>query len=212
MDAPRIAVLRSARIVGSESTAAFARAANVPESHIEVVPNTGRTLVIGDIEIEFVPSLHGRIALGRVPFPGEVFGTVTTPARFWHYKMGGAFGLFLRAPGVSLYHNGSADLVDTELAGKSADVLIAGLAGRQGTRDYIDRLARALTPKVIIPTHHDAFFAPLERGLHLLPGIDIAGFLRDVRRSRPSSRVVATNYGEVIAIGERADDASVSSS
>ncbi len=211
MDAPRIAQLRGARIVGSESTAAFARASGVPPEKIEVVPATGRTLTIGDVEVEFVPSLHGRIMLGRVPFPGEVHGIARTPARFWHYKMGGAFGLFLRAPSVSLYHNGSADLVDAELHGKRADALIVGLAGRKGTRDYVDRLLHALAPRVIVPTHHDAFFAPLERGLHLLPGIDIAGFVRDVRCARPSARVVATNYYEEISIGERGDDAFVSS-
>mgnify|MGYP000011016738 CR=1 FL=1 len=210
MDGPRIALLRGARIVGSESTAAFARAAGVPTDNIEVVPAKGRTLQIGDVEVEFVPSLHGRIALGRVPFVGEVHGTARTPARMWDYKMGGAFGLFLRAPDVSLYHNGSADLVDAELQGRHADALIVGLAGRKDTRDYVDRLLHVLSPHVIIPTHHDAFFAPLERGLHLLPSIDIAGFVRDVRRARPSSRVVATNYEEEISVGPRGDDASVS--
>lgn len=56
--------------------------------------------------------IYERIFLGRVPVPGEVKTSPTLPARAWHYRMGGAFGLWLEADGVSIYHNGSADLVD----------------------------------------------------------------------------------------------------
>jgi hypothetical protein len=212
LDAPRIALLRSARIVGSRSTAAFARAAGVPEARIDVVPAEGRTLQIGDLEIQFVPSKHGRIVLGQVPFPGEVTATPRVPARMWHYRMGGAFGVFVRAKTVSVYHNGSADLVDAELEGLRADVLIAGLAGRRGTRDYVGRLARSLQPRLVIPTHHDAFFAPLEQGLRLLPGIDVSGFVEDVRDAWPHARVLATGYGDRLAVDEAARDAVVTAS
>ena len=78
--------------------------------------------------------------------------------------------------GTTVYHNGSADLIDTELGGAHADVLLVGLAGRQATRGYLERLVHALSPKVIVPTHHDAFFAPLAWGVHLLPNVDLDGF------------------------------------
>ena len=190
-------------------TAAFARATGVPHDRIEVVPPEGRTLTVGDVEIQFVPSKHGRIFLGRVPFPGEVRDAPRLPARAWHYKMGGAFGIFIRAGGVALYHNGSADLVDTELQGLRAHVLLVGLAGRRGTRDYLRRLTRALSPRLVVPTHHDAFFAPLEAGLRLLPRIDVDGFVRETRRELPNARIIATGYAERIAMGEAALDAVV---
>src|SRR6185369_9951761 len=90
LDAPRIAMKTGAKLVGSATTCAFARAAGVSESQlVEIAPSGGRTTV-GDIEVRFVPSKHGRIALGRVPFPGEVRSPPRLPARVWHYKMGGA--------------------------------------------------------------------------------------------------------------------------
>ena len=72
LDAPRIARKTGARLVGSASTCAFGRAEGVPESQLVEVPPHGARVEIGDVAIRFVPSKHGRIAFGRVPFPGEV--------------------------------------------------------------------------------------------------------------------------------------------
>ena len=123
------------------------------------------------------------------------------PARAVDYRMGGAFGLWMRTKdGVSLYHNGSADLVDAELAGVHADVVLVGLAGRQATRDYFARLVAALGPRVIVPTHHDAFFAPLDRGVHLLPNVDLDGFVHEARSLAPQATVVTPDYFEALAV------------
>jgi L-ascorbate metabolism protein UlaG (beta-lactamase superfamily) len=197
MDAPIIARLTGATIVGSASTAAFARAAGVAEDRIVVVPPEGREIVVGDATIRFVPSLHGRIVAGRVPLPGDVRGVPHVPARLWDYRMGGAFGVRVGLDGVRVYHNGSADLIDAEIEGAPADVLLVGLAGRQGTRDYLSRLVRLLSPKLVVPTHHDAFFAPLEAGARLLPRIDFDGFLSEMKRIAPSVRVITPGYDDV---------------
>jgi L-ascorbate metabolism protein UlaG (beta-lactamase superfamily) len=199
-DAPRIAKLTKAKLVGSASTCAWGRAEGLPESQLVRVPARGAVVRFGDIEARFVPSRHGKIALGRVPFPGEVKGTPRTPARVWHYRMGGAFGLLLRAPGVTVYHNGSADLIDAELDGERADVLLACLAGRKGTENNVARLVSALGPRLVVPTHHDAFFAPLERGLHLLPGIDLEGFVSEVFLRAPEASVITPDYEEPICV------------
>jgi L-ascorbate metabolism protein UlaG (beta-lactamase superfamily) len=114
--------------------------------------------------------------------------------------MGGAYGLLLRAPGVTVYHNGSADLVDAELEGERADVLIAGLAGRGATENSVARLVGALGPRLVVPTHHDAFFAPLERGCRLLPGIDLEGFVSEVYALAPEASVITPDYGEPICV------------
>ena len=138
LDAPTIARVTGAKLVGSRTTCAFGRAAGVAESQLVEVPRGGRRVAIGDLSIRFVPSVHGRIFFGRVPFPGEVEHVPSLPTRARDYRMGGAFGILVRArDGTSVYHNGSADLVDAELAGEHADVLLVGLAGRQSTRDYL---------------------------------------------------------------------------
>jgi L-ascorbate metabolism protein UlaG (beta-lactamase superfamily) len=199
-DAPRIAKLTKAKLVGSASTCAWGRAEGLAETQLVRIPQPGAVVRFNDIEVRFVPSRHGKIAFGRVPFPGEVHGTPHPPKRIWHYRMGGAFGLLIKAPGVSIYHNGSADLIDAELEGEQADVLLAGLAGRKGTENYVGRLISALSPKLVVPTHHDAFFAPLERGLHLLPGIDLEGFVSEVYTRVPHAAVITPDYEEPICV------------
>ena len=200
-DAPRIAKHTKAKLVGSASTCAWGRAEGLPEQQLVQIPGSGAIVRFGDIEVRFVPSRHGRIAFGRVPFVGEVLTTPRGPrTRLWHYRMGGAFGLLIKAKGVSIYHNGSADLIDAELEGESADVLLACLAGRKGTENYVARLVSALGPKLVVPTHHDAFFAPLEDGLHLLPGIDVEGFVSEVYLRSPGACVITPDYEELICV------------
>ncbi len=200
LDAPLLAREAGAKLVGSPTTCAFGRAAGVAESHLVEISPGGGSVRVGDLEIRFVPSLHGRFFFGRVPFPGHV-AVASLPARAPRYRMGGAFGIFVRAAdGATVYHNGSADLVDAELAGEHADVLLIGLAGRQSTRDYVGRLVRALTPNAIVPTHHDAFFAPLDWGVHLLPNVDLDGFVSEAHLLAPQSRVITPSYGEALAV------------
>jgi L-ascorbate metabolism protein UlaG (beta-lactamase superfamily) len=199
LDAPTIAKRTGAKLCGSTSTVAFGKASGLADSQLVTVPPEGAKFTVGDLQIQYVPSRHGRIFLGRVPFPGEV-SSPSLPARAWEYKMGGAFGIVIRAPGATLYHNGSADLVDAELDGISADVLLVGLAGRKSTPDYLARLTGKLRPSLLVPTHHDAFFGPMDGGVRLLPGIDLDGFVSDAHRIIPTARVITPSYDEVLAI------------
>lgn len=202
MDAPSIARRTGARIVGSRSTAAFARAEGVPESQIVEVPEVGATLRVGDLDIRFVRSRHGRIFFGRVPFPGEVAEAPRIPARANEYRMGGAFGIVLRAPGATLYHNGSADLVDAEIEEERADVVLVGLAGRAATPDYVKRLVGVLRPSLIVPTHHDAFFSPIGDGVRLLPRIDLDAFVEEARAVAPRATLVTPDHLETLCVPE----------
>jgi hypothetical protein len=51
---------------------------------------------------------------------------------------------------------------------------------------------------VVVPTHHDAFFAPLEEGLRLLPTVDLAGFFAEAARLRPRARILSPHYRDAI--------------
>jgi L-ascorbate metabolism protein UlaG (beta-lactamase superfamily) len=198
LDAPLIVRTTGATLFGSPTTCAFARAEGVRAEQLIEVGAEGLETAVGDFEIRFIPSLHGRLLFGRVPFPGEVSEPPRLPARAWHYRMGGAFGILVSGGGTSVYHNGSADLVDAAIVGTRADVLLIGIAGRRATRDYVARLCGLLRPSVVVPTHHDAFFAPLERGVHLLPGIDLDGFVSEVGRVAPRSQVITPSYQETL--------------
>jgi L-ascorbate metabolism protein UlaG (beta-lactamase superfamily) len=200
LDAPLIARLTGAKLVGSRTTCAFGMASGLSADQLVPIDANGGQLSVGDFHIRFVPSLHAKILLGTVPFPGEVMPPAPWPARAWQYRMGGAFGIVLRSAGVGVYHNGSADLVDAALEGSRADVLLVGIIGRRYAPNYIARLLRILRPAVVIPAHHDAFFAPLEEGVHLLPGVEFEGFLAEVTRERPDATIIAPLYDETVPI------------
>ncbi|MCB0218981.1 MAG: MBL fold metallo-hydrolase [Chrysiogenetes bacterium] len=199
MDAPEIALRTGASVMGSESTCRVSAARGVPEDRIIHVPQTGVTKQLGDFEVRFVPSRHGKFFFGKVPADGEI----TSCPHGGHfsasgYRMGGAFGIWMRVGDITLYHNGSADLIDMELEGLQADVLIPGLAGRYATRDYFQRLIGFLKPRWIVPTHYDAFFSPLESGLSLLPAINLRGFFREMERYAPGAPIVMPEYEEAV--------------
>ncbi len=190
MDAPEIARRTGAHLLGSASTAAVGRASGLSEDRITEIPAEGAVHDCGPFRVRFIPSLHGRLYGDRIPAPGTIHANVRLPARVWNYRMGGAFGLLIEAGGRRIYHNGSADLVDAEIEGERADVLLVGLALRQNTRDYLPRLAGLLGPKLLVPTHYDAFFAPLEAEFRVLPNVDMTGFFGEAEAAAPKARIL----------------------
>jgi len=211
LDAPLLSQVTGAKLVGSDTTLAFGRAQGLPETQLLSVPALGAELELGPFAVRFIPSRHAALLLGRVPFPGSVDGAVPELRRPWHYRMGGAFGVLVSAGGVSIYHNGSADLVDAELRGVEADVALVGLAGRRYTPAYLQRLLTPLAPKLVLPSHHDAFFGPLEAGVRLLPGIEFERFVRDTERFAPRAQILAPLYDEPVWIAPHGSDAGISS-
>jgi hypothetical protein len=51
-----------------------------------------------------------------------------------------------------------------------------------------------------VPTHHDAFFGPLDLGVHLLPRIDLVGFVEQTRALAPHARLITPGYFEPILV------------
>ncbi|CAA9477992.1 MAG: hypothetical protein AVDCRST_MAG67-661, partial [uncultured Solirubrobacteraceae bacterium] len=98
--------------------------------------------------------------------------------------------------GVSLYHQGSADLDDDELRDEPVDVFLAGVAGRSFTPRYWERILPRLDPRVVVPTHYDDFFAPLGRRL---------SFVRQVRLADVPGEVAAVSADAQVAALARVD-------
>ncbi|MFJ6216600.1 hypothetical protein ACIQGZ_25200 [Streptomyces sp. NPDC092296] len=66
------------------------------------------------------------------------------------------------------------------------------------THRHVPRLLTALGgPGIVVPVHWDDFERPLSRPPHRDPGADLAGFLAQVQRESPSTRVVVPDYRTV---------------
>jgi len=150
-----------------------------------------------------LPSVHAKAACGRsFIFPGEIRRVRERALRVHEYRDGGALGVIVRARGITVYHNGSADLVDAALEGKRADVLLAGDRGL-ALRARLRRAARA-PPRAQgdRPDSLGRFFGPLEEGVRALPGTAFDDFLEEVRRVAPGVRVVAPTPWEELLVAD----------
>jgi L-ascorbate metabolism protein UlaG (beta-lactamase superfamily) len=140
-----------------------------------VVVEPGRTYELGPFAVRFVPSRHAKLILGRrVPFDGELTCDHLHGLSPAAYKCGQVWGIRIEVAGISLYHQGSANLVDEALAREPVDVFLAGVAGRGYTPHYWRRILPKLDPRVVVPAHYDDFFRPLDSGMRIGRGMRLA--------------------------------------
>ena len=180
LDVPLIAKRRGARVYGSSDTLNYCRGCGVPEEQLHEI-HGGEDLRQGPFRLRPVLSRHSAIVLGRVPFPGRIERPLSAPLRASALRVGTVFGLHLESDGGSVYHIGSANLIEAEMHGLRADVVLCCTVARQSTERYTARVLDALRPRLVIPCHWDQFWRPLEAPVRQIPGNDLEGFLAEVR-------------------------------
>lgn len=190
VDAPAIAARHRALAYGSSSLVRLMGLHGLGELAVEVKPH--HRYEIGPFLVTFVPSRHSKLLFGRkVPMDGPLTcealdGLVPTA-----YRCGPVFGIRLDVAGTSLYHQGSADLDDEELGHAPVDVFLAGVAGRQVTPRFWERVLSRLEPRVIVPTHYDDFFTPLGGPERFVRRIDLAGLDDEIAAASRDTTVAA---------------------
>ena len=170
MDAPEVARLTGALLLGSESTANIGRGWGLPEKRIRVLidrePVQLGKFVITPIEsrhFEFPDPVIRERALGdpRLTEP------LVPPVSAFDYPVGQAYVLHVSHPKGSWLVVGSAGYVDGALQGLNVDTVFLGVGGLGSqTLDYRESFWRetvtAVAPSRIIPIHYDSLTAPLE--------------------------------------------------
>jgi L-ascorbate metabolism protein UlaG (beta-lactamase superfamily) len=190
VDAPAIAGRYAARAFGSRSLAHLMRLHGLGHLAVEVVPH--QPYELGPFVVRFVPSRHSKLLFGRkVPMDGELTCDHLHGLAPGAYRCGQVWGIRIEVAGISLYHQGSANLDDDELRDGPVDVFLAGIAGRSVTPYYWQRILPRLDPRLVVPTHYDDFFAPLGRRLAFVPRVKLSGFPDEVAAVSRDARVAA---------------------
>jgi L-ascorbate metabolism protein UlaG (beta-lactamase superfamily) len=202
LDVPDIALRTGARVFGSRSAARLCRASGVPEERVEVVErDPGSAAVereVGPFRLRFIPSAHAPLILGRwVPAAGDIADCGDVPMRADAYKCGAVFGVELRVAGRTLYHMGSAELVDGAVDVKHVDLLLLCVAGWTTSRDLPERVGHSLAPGAVLLSHWDDFLRPLERPVRALPAMQMPRLVERLTRATPGVRI-----GTVPALGD----------
>ncbi len=184
VDAPAVARRFGCRAYGSASLTALMGLHGLADQAVEVEPY--RTYELGPFEVSFTPSAHSKLLLGlAVPFDGELTCDHLDGLTPSAYRCGQVWGIHIAVAGVTLYHQGSADLIDDAIRDRGVDVFLAGVAGRSFTERYWARILPQLDPRVVVPTHYDDFFRPLGEDMDLVANVRLAeldGELRAVSR------------------------------
>jgi L-ascorbate metabolism protein UlaG (beta-lactamase superfamily) len=190
VDAPAIAQRFGCPALGSSSLARLMHLHGLDELAREVDPH--RRYELGPFAVRFTPSAHSKLILGlAVPFDGELtcdhLGGLAPSA----YRCGQVWGITIEVAGISLYHQGSANLVDDAIRDRGVDVFLAGVAGRSFTPDYWKRILPRLDPKAIVPTHYDDFFKPLGESMGFAANVDLAALPGEVGAVSRDLRIAA---------------------
>jgi L-ascorbate metabolism protein UlaG (beta-lactamase superfamily) len=190
VDAPALARRYGAKAYGSASLGRLMRLHGLGELAVEVVPQ--RPYELGPFVVTFVPSRHSKLLFGRkVPMDGELTCEHLDGLAPGAYKCGAVYGIRIEVAGISLYHQGSADLNDAELGDSKVDVFLAGVAGRSVTPYYWERILPKLDPRIVVPTHYDNFFSPLGRPQDFVRRVNLGEVPDEVRRVARDARVAA---------------------
>jgi L-ascorbate metabolism protein UlaG (beta-lactamase superfamily) len=190
VDAPAVARRFATKAYGSASLAHLMRLHGLGDQAVEVTPHAPYEL--GPFTVRFVPSRHSKLLFGRtVPFDGELTCDHLHGLAPGAYRCGQVWGIRIDVAGVSVYHQGSADLLDGELRDGPVDVFLAGVAGRSVTPRYWERILPRLDPRVVVPTHYDDFFAPLGRRSRFVRGVKLAEVPGEVGAVSRDARVAA---------------------
>ncbi len=173
IDVPAIARRYECSAYGSSSLVNLMRLHGLTERAVQV--EAQRRYELGPFTVTFIPSLHSKLLLGfAVPFDGELTCEHLDALSPAAYKCGQVWGIQIEVAGMTLYHQGSANLIDDAVPHGGVDVFLAGIAGRSFTRDYWARILSRLQPRTIVASHFDDFFRPIDAKMGFSTNVNLA--------------------------------------
>lgn len=208
MDMPYIARKTGATVIGTESTANFARASGVPNAHLIAVKG-GEDYQFSSFSVRVIPSLHG--VLRRAPNSSAAAGPLRPavfpadakpPFRLGElFVEGGTLAYLVRIGGRQVLAFGSMNYIEREVDGLRPDVaLIGAMPERHEIYDYTARLLRLLGhPRLVLPSHWDRFNVTYEVSQEPAKK-RLQSFLAEVKAASPKTQVVVPEYFRPIPI------------
>lgn len=182
LDAPSVCRNTGARLIGSRAVCMVGRAAGLPEAQLR--ETRGREdIASGRLVVRGIPSAHGKVLLGRVPFPGDIEAPPPWPPRAAELRHGLVLNWRIETPKLSIVHIDSAEVLTEELTGMRADVVCLCAAGWRARPRYVEDVVELLRPRFVLPCHWDTMVTPLDATPHVIPGLDLPAMVRALARA-----------------------------
>jgi L-ascorbate metabolism protein UlaG (beta-lactamase superfamily) len=183
LDAPEVCLQTGARLIGSPDSCIIGAAAGIPKHQLRETTGNEKIECGEHCFVQGFPSVHGRVFFNQVGLKGAVSSDFTWPAKFTEFRHGLVLNWLITMGGVRIMHIDSADFIEENLQGINVDVLCLCAIGRKWRQNYVSAAVRILQPKIIIACHWDYFFTPFSGPHYLLPGVDLKGFVTEIRQS-----------------------------
>jgi L-ascorbate metabolism protein UlaG (beta-lactamase superfamily) len=125
--------------------------------------------------------VHGKAVFGRIPSPGDILSPPVWPPKILDLKHGLVLNWLVDTGSLKVVHIDSADFIPEELKGVKADVVCLCAIGRKYRPNYVREVVALLQPTWIVPCHWDTMFTHYENEPDYIPGVDLAGFIQEIR-------------------------------
>jgi L-ascorbate metabolism protein UlaG (beta-lactamase superfamily) len=176
LDAPDLCARTGARLIGARAVCMVGRGAGLPEQ--QLVETSGREdIVSGPFTVRGLPSVHGKVLFGRIPFPGDISAPPSWPPRIAELRHGLVLNWLVRLGDFSLLHIDSADFLLEELRGLRADMVCLCAAGWRYRPRLVEDVVAALKPRYVMPCHWDTMITHADAPARMLPGLDLPGMM-----------------------------------
>jgi L-ascorbate metabolism protein UlaG (beta-lactamase superfamily) len=165
LDAPVVAQLTGALLVGSKSSANVGRGYGLPEQRIRSVEN-GQTLRFGRFNVTFIESAHGRPDLA----PGTIDAPLAPPAKGSAFKSGECYSVLIEHMGKTFLVQSTVGFRAGALVGRQADIVYLGIGGLGRLDDthkeaYWREMVTTVSARRVVPIHWDNDFIPISEPL-----------------------------------------------
>lgn len=202
LDVPDLALRTNAVVIGTQSVLNLCRSRGVKPDKL-VLAVGGQAIQVGTFSITPHASAHGPIAEIANPMPG-VISPEAKELWFWDYTQDGTRSYRLEANRTSVYVSAGSPLPPGEeflsggRIGPTGTIMI-GLAGPV-PQASLEACMAEVQPSVVLASHMDNFFHPLDKGMALLPGVDLSRFAERVKAIRPEARTYVLDYGQTMFV------------
>lgn len=195
MDTPELSKRFDGPVIGCSSLDAL----------VEIYGQKGRVTTVngnetirlpGGADVTMIPSKHGLVMFGKVPYPGSIRKNWVPPLKASEYRQGTSFIPKLQIKNKIFMHAGSANFDSKHIEGHQADVLFMCLPGWKKVPEYTTTFLKKINPSVIVPFHFDDFSSPIpSNGIpRKLPFQDMRGFLDAIRSTLPDTEIRIPEY------------------
>lgn len=197
LDVGAIAARTGAMVAGSQNAVNLALSRGVPAARTRRV-HDGDRFTVGGFTVDVRATRHADTPFSRSS--GQPIPVDAGALWFWRYALDEAFAYRITAAGASLWYHPTSTFEPGELGGLTAETLIAGVTGERLTAENIGALLAEARPRRVLPTHFDNFFQPLDRGLALMPGLDLDAARDLYLAADPTLEWGALEYDETVTL------------